>query len=49
MRGYGGIIVAMLPNGSTVYFFSDGNEFEWRRPVLEAAKLPPVFESPRSP
>jgi hypothetical protein len=27
MSGYGGNIVALLPNGVTFYSFSDGNEF----------------------
>ena len=39
MSGYGGNIVALLPNGVTFYSFSDGNEFPWTSAVSELAKL----------
>jgi hypothetical protein len=39
MSGYGGITVAMLPNGATYYYFSDNNEFSWYTAVHEANKL----------
>ncbi len=42
MSGYGGNIVALLPNGVTFYSFSDGNEFPWTSAVSELAKLVPV-------
>lgn len=41
MSGYGGITVAMLPNGATYYYFSDNDEFAWYTAVHEANKLDP--------
>jgi CubicO group peptidase (beta-lactamase class C family) len=41
MSGYGGITVAMLPNGATYYYFSDNNEFYWYPAVAELGKLKP--------
>ena len=29
MSGYGGITVAMLPNNTVYYYFSDNDEFVW--------------------
>lgn len=42
MSGYGGITVAMMPNGATYYYFSDNNEFSWSATVAEATKLAPM-------
>jgi hypothetical protein len=42
MVGYGGNIVALLPNGATFYIFSDGREFPWVDSVHEIAKLAPM-------
>jgi CubicO group peptidase (beta-lactamase class C family) len=42
MAGYGGNIVALLPNGATFYIFSDGREFPWVDSVREIAKLAPM-------
>jgi hypothetical protein len=39
MSGYGGITVAMMPNGATYYYFSDNEEFSWANAVNEANKL----------
>jgi CubicO group peptidase (beta-lactamase class C family) len=39
MSGYGGISVVMMPNGSTYYYFSDNNEFDWYNAVNESNKL----------
>jgi hypothetical protein len=36
MAGYGGIVVAMPPNGVVYYYVSDGGEFRWARAVAEA-------------
>ncbi len=44
MAGYGGNIVAMLPNGVTFYIFSDGKEFPWMNPVQEINKLIPACD-----
>jgi len=42
MAGYGGNIVALLPNGVTFYIFSDGKEFPWTNALHELAKLSPM-------
>ena len=42
MAGYGGIVVAMLPNGIVYYYVSDGGEFRWARAVAEAQRLESV-------
>lgn len=42
MNGYGGIIVALLPNGTTFYIFSDNNEWNWGNAAMEANKLAPM-------
>jgi hypothetical protein len=39
MSGYGGITVAMMPNGATYYYFSDSGTFTWQAAVQEAHKL----------
>jgi hypothetical protein len=41
MSGFGGISIVLLPNGVTYYYFSDGNEFRFRRAVYAAAQLHP--------
>lgn len=41
MSGYGGIVVALLPNGMTYYYFSDGGSFVFSRAVAEADKIKP--------
>lgn len=38
MSGYGGIIVAMLPNGSIYYYFTDSNQHSFRSTAAEANK-----------
>jgi hypothetical protein len=42
MSGFGGITVAMMPNGSTYYVFSDNDEFAWASAVVQSAKLAPM-------
>ena len=42
MSGFGGITVALMPNGSSYYVFSDNNEFAWRDVVSESNKLAPM-------
>ena len=42
MSGYGGITVAMLPNGVTYWYFSDNDNFSWYDAAYQAAKLAPV-------
>ncbi len=36
MSGYGGITIALFPNGIGYYYFSDGGTFRWRRAALAA-------------
>jgi hypothetical protein len=42
MWGYGGISIAMLPNGATYYAFSDNGEFTFDGAVNELSKLSSV-------
>jgi len=39
MSGYGGITVAMLPNDTVYYYFSDGHVHKWASAVVESAKI----------
>ena len=48
MSGYGGISVALLPNGATFYIFSDDNEFYWGAAANEANKLAPYCDTSHS-
>jgi hypothetical protein len=41
MSGYGGNSVLLLPNGTTFYIFSDGEEWEWFGAVNEINKIAP--------
>ena len=38
MSGYGGIVVALLPNGGVYYFFTDSNQHGFRKAAVEAHK-----------
>ena len=42
MSGYGGITVAMAPNGATYYTISDNNEFYWYDAIDETNKINPM-------
>jgi hypothetical protein len=42
MSGYGGITVAMAPNGATYYYFSDNGEYAWYDAINETNKLSPM-------
>ncbi|MFQ5645188.1 MAG: hypothetical protein ACE5FQ_16040 [Thiogranum sp.] len=42
MSGIGGIIVALIPNGASYYYFSDSNEFSWVSGAAETARILPV-------
>lgn len=46
MSGFGGISVALMPNGASYYAFSDNNEFAWTGTVLQAMKLAPMTTGP---
>ncbi len=39
MSGFGGITIALLPNGMTYYYFSDNDEFSWLAAIIEANKI----------
>lgn len=42
MSGFGGITVALMPNGVTYYYFSDGGKFAWSEAVTQAARIAPI-------
>lgn len=39
MSGYGGISVALIPNGTVYYVFSDGGNFAWAKAAAESNKI----------
>jgi hypothetical protein len=39
MSGYSGISIVLLPNGVSYYYFSDNQEFRFRRAIFAAAKI----------
>jgi len=39
MAGYSGVVIALLPNGVTYYYFSDNREFNWDAALVEADKI----------
>lgn len=41
MQGISGVVVVLLPNGMTYYYFSDNGEFTWDAVVNEADKILP--------
>ncbi|WP_395646753.1 hypothetical protein [Terricaulis sp.] len=45
MSGFGGIVVAMMPNGLTYYYWSDGGEYRWARAVRAADRVAPLCEA----
>jgi hypothetical protein len=44
MSGFGGITVALMPNGAAYYYFSDNNEFSWYDAIYETNKLKPICQ-----
>jgi hypothetical protein len=44
MSGYGGNSVVLLPNGTTFYIFSDGDEWNWFPAVNEINKIAPICD-----
>jgi hypothetical protein len=44
MSGYGGIIVALFPNGITYYYFSDAGVWAWATAAIEADRMKPFCE-----
>jgi len=45
MSGFGGITVALFPNGVVYYYFSDNEEFAWRGVVTEVDRIAPLCQS----
>lgn len=45
MSGYGGIVVAMFPNGMNYYYFSDGGVWAWAMAAAEANRIKPFCEA----
>jgi hypothetical protein len=41
MLGYSGIVIVMMPNGSSYYYASDNREFTWLEAVKESNKIAP--------
>jgi hypothetical protein len=39
MLGYSGIVVVLMPNGSTYYYASDHREFTWTEALRESDKI----------
>jgi CubicO group peptidase (beta-lactamase class C family) len=44
LSGYGGIVVALFPNGVIYYYVSDGGVFRWAQAAREANQLRPFCE-----
>tara|TARA_B100001939_G_scaffold347068_1_gene367570 strand:- start:5186 stop:5527 length:342 start_codon:yes stop_codon:yes gene_type:complete len=42
LSGYGGITLALLPNGTAYYYFSDNHNFAWGRAAIESDKIRPL-------
>jgi hypothetical protein len=41
MLGYSGIVIVLMPNGSSYYYASDGREFTWLEAIRESNKIIP--------
>jgi len=41
MSGYGGITVALMPNNTIYYYFSDNQDFSWDRAAFASNKMKP--------
>lgn len=44
MSGYGGITLALLPNGTAYYYFSDNHNFAWGQAAIESDKIHPLCQ-----
>lgn len=42
MSGFGGVIIAVMPNGVTYYYVSDGGDFAWARAARAADAIAPL-------
>lgn len=48
LSGYGGITVALMPNGATYYQFSDSGSFTWASSATELDKIAPMCAGTRT-
>jgi len=44
MSGYGGNVVALMPNGITYYYFSDSGVWRWAKAAAEANRIKPFCQ-----
>jgi len=44
MQGVSGNVVALFPNGTVYYYFSDNQEFTWNAALKEANRLIPMCD-----
>jgi CubicO group peptidase (beta-lactamase class C family) len=47
LSGYGGITLALIPNGHVYAYVSDGREFAWRRAAVASHAIQPYCEDAR--
>ncbi|MEM8696679.1 MAG: hypothetical protein AAGE05_11720 [Pseudomonadota bacterium] len=47
LSGFGGLSAALMPNGASYYYVSDGGAFTWRRAALASNRLDPFCEAIR--
>jgi Beta-lactamase len=45
MSGYGGLSLALMPNGQVYFYVSDGREFAWRRAAAQSFAIQPFCEA----
>jgi hypothetical protein len=45
MSGYGGLSLALMPNGQVYFYVSDGREFAWRRAAAQSHAIQPFCEA----
>jgi formylglycine-generating enzyme required for sulfatase activity len=46
MLGYSGIVIVLMPNGTTYYYASDNQEFTWLEAIKESDKIIPQCQPP---
>ncbi len=44
LSGYGGLSAALMPNGATYFYISDGGQFAWARAAAASNRLAPFCE-----
>ncbi len=42
LSGFGGVLVALMPNGVVYYFVSDGGDYRWARAARAANTIAPM-------